>query len=326
MVKPVDFQVLNKVKNALLTMQRFEWEQGTTAQAFLEWGENDLVVQFAKSAIMRTVKDGRLGVMGKSSGSVTDPCSIGEALLFSYEYTGDEQFKTAANKLLDYILYRGCRTRDGILHHYDTTNQVWVDAYYMAPPFLAKAGHFDEAMKQIMGFRKYLFDEKKCLLSHIYDEDLNELTRNVFWGVGNGWAVAGLSRVIATTPEDRKDDKAYLIDYVTKLIDGCLAHQREDGLLHDIIDDPASFVDTNVSQMVAYAIYRGVTVGYLDKSYAARAEKARAAAYSKVDPYGFVTEVCGLPNFQTSSLAPEGQAFFILMEAAAHALKGVTNG
>ena len=42
----------------------------------------------------------------------------------------------------------------------------------------------------------------------------------------------------------------------------------------------------------------------------------REAAHGKVDEYGIVQGVCGAPNFDRSGSAPEGQAFFLLMEAA----------
>jgi len=42
----------------------------------------------------------------------------------------------------------------------------------------------------------------------------------------------------------------------------------------------------------------------------------RADAHSKVDGHGYVHGVCGSPTFNSSGRAAEGQAFFILMEAA----------
>lgn len=316
----VDFGVLNKVKSALLALQRHQWEQGCAAQAFLEWGEMDMVTQLAKSAAYRQDKDGRLGVMERNV-AVDDPASVGEALLTVAKLTGDDSLKKASDKMLFYLMKRAPKTIDGIIYHFNDKNQVWVDAFYMAPPFLAFAGEIDEAMKQVKGFRKYLYDENKKLHSHIWDDDINDFGRKDFWGVGNGWAIAGMTRVIKMLPADRKEDREYLIKYVKDNIDGCLKYQREDGLYHDVLDNTDSFVDTNVGQMVAYGIYRGVDEGYIDKSYLKYAEKTRAAAYKKVDGYGFVTDVCGIPDFLRSSIAPEGQVFFILMEAAANDLK-----
>lgn len=315
-MRKVNYETVNKVKSALLSFQRFQWEQGCTAQALLEFdGFSDQIVQLCKAALVRKSKDGRVGVMEKNE-SVDDPAAIGEALIVSAEKTGDESLKKAADKLYYYLKYRAPKTVDGIIYHFNIKNQVWVDAYYMAPPFLCKYGDIDEALKQIKGFRKYLYDENKKLLSHIWDDDLGDFARKDFWGVGNGWAVAGITRVIDMLPSDRAEDREYLISYVRDLIDGCVACQREDGLFHDVLDDPDSFVETNVGQMVAYAIYRGVARGYIDESYLKYADKAREAAYSKVDEYGFVQGVCGAPTFDYPGVAPEGQAFFILMEAA----------
>ena len=42
----------------------------------------------------------------------------------------------------------------------------------------------------------------------------------------------------------------------------------------------------------------------------------RKAAYKKVDSFGLVQGVCGAPNFNRPGTATEGQAFFLLMEAA----------
>jgi hypothetical protein len=38
--------------------------------------------------------------------------------------------------------------------------------------------------------------------------------------------------------------------------------------------------------------------------------------YRKVDSSGYVQGVFGAPNFDRAGTAPEGQAFFLLMEAA----------
>jgi rhamnogalacturonyl hydrolase YesR len=104
------------------------------------------------------------------------------------------------------------------------------------------------------------------------------------------------------------------------VIDGCLAQQRADGLFHNVVDDPTSFVETNLAQMLAYTIYRGVTTGWLEHSYLEPADQMRAAVHTKVDEYGLVQDVCGSPDFDHPGVATEGQAFFLLMEAAHHDL------
>src|SRR5664280_2578615 len=64
---------IERVKIATLGMQRYDWEQGTVAQAFLEMGEDDLVISLARGAILRQEK-GRFSVL-KGNGPINDCAS-----------------------------------------------------------------------------------------------------------------------------------------------------------------------------------------------------------------------------------------------------------
>lgn len=88
-----------------------------------------------------------------------------------------------------------------------------------------------------------------------------------------------------------------IASFVKELIDGCLKYQRQDGLFHDILDDPATFVETNTAQMLAYSIFRGVKGGWLDDSYLQSAKKMRDAAYRKIDEFGLVQGVLRCAKF-----------------------------
>ena len=306
---------LEKAKLAMLSMQRATWEQGVAMQAMLESGEEELVILMAKDAVLRQSPDGRLAMLGEEF-ALSDACSPGEAVLWAAKKTGDETLMNGFNKLLDYIMNRAPRNKDGIIYHFTNIPQIWSDINYMLPPFLAVAGKYEEAVKQIEGTFSFLWNPDKKLLSHMWDCEKNEFARKDCWGVGNGWSAAGLTRVINLLPNSMQKEKNKLINYVKNIIDGCLAHIRKDGLFHNIVDDSNSFVETNLSQMLAYTIYRGIKSGWLDKNYKIHADKMRAAAHSKVDKLGLVQGVCGSPEFDHPGTATEGQAFFIMMETA----------
>lgn len=309
-------ETIEKVKRAMLSMQRYAWEQGVAAQAMLESSETEWVILMAKDAVLRQLDDGRLAVVSSNQG-VTDPAANGEAVLFAAKKTKDSELRIGAEKMLDYLLTKAPKTKDGTLFHIAHKPQVWIDSMYMAPPFIAVAGRPDEAVKQIEGFRKLLWNSEKKLFSQIWDDDLNDFYRKDFWGVGNGWAAAGMARVIKALPQQMVREKKRLVSYVREVMDGCLAYQRPDGLFHDVVDNPKTFIETNLSQMLSYTIYRGIQGGWLDDSYRKHANRMRRAAHQKVDEYGLVQDVCGAPNFESAGTATEGQAFFLLMEAAA---------
>lgn len=307
---------IERVKTATLGMQRYDWEQGVVAQAFFEMGELDLAVSFARGAILRQEK-GRFSVL-KGNGPINDCASVGEVVLFAARHTGDPVFRKGADEMLDVIRTTGHKTTDGIIYHTQEPQKgIWSDASYMLPPFLAAAGDFQEAIRQLEGYRKYLYNATDKLYSHMWDDVKKRLNRADYWGVGNGWSAAGMTRIINHLPDSMTAEKKMLIGYTRDVIDGCLKYLRNDGAFHDVVNKPETFVEVNLSQMLCYSIFRGVAAGYLDSSYLKPGGIMRKAANDRVDKLGYVHDVCGLPNFDRSYFAPEGQAFYLLMETAA---------
>jgi len=306
---------IEKVKRAMLSLQRATWEQGVAMQALLEMGEDDLVILMSRDAVLRQSPDGRLAMLGEEF-ALSDAASPGEAVLWAARKTGDPLLMTGFNKLLDYIENKAPRTKEGIIYHFTNIPQIWSDIIYMLPPFLAAAGKYKEAVKQIDGARSCLWNDDKKLLSHMWDCEKQTFVRKDCWGVGNGWAAAGITRVIRALPEEMHEERNKLIGYVRQIIDGCCVHMRNDGLFHNIVDDPHSFVETNLAQMLAYSIYRGIRGGWIDRSYGKKAGAMREGAVAKLDSLGMVQGVCGSPDFDHPGTATEGQAFFIMMEVA----------
>jgi rhamnogalacturonyl hydrolase YesR len=218
--------------------------------------------------------------------------------------------------LLNWIRVTAPRNAEGVLYHTFHAPQMWSDGFNGAPPFLAAMGCYDEALAQIEGYKQRLWNPEKKLLAHIWDDEKRQFVDGNFWGGGNGWAAAGLARVIRSLPCERGHDREHLAAFAREIVDGCLRRQRADGLFHDVVDQPATFVETNLAQMLAFAIFEGVAGGWLPASYRTHAERMRAAAREKMDAYGYVQGVCGAPEFNRPGASTEGQAFCILMEAA----------
>ncbi|MBN1791976.1 MAG: glycoside hydrolase family 88 protein [Bacteroidales bacterium] len=304
-----------KAMLAMLSMQRMAWEQGTASQALIAVGRKDLAILFAKDALVRQTSEGRLGILGSDPG-VTDPASNGEAVLLAWKETGEEQYKKAADAQYEYLKTKAPKTQDGVLHHITYARQVWSDASFMAPPFLALMGDYEEAVKQIEGFRKYLMDPDKNLYYHIWDEEKQDYARKKLWGGGNGWTAAGIAKIINVLPPGHEELRNKLVTWGKEVINGCLTYMRSDGLFHDIIDESSSFVETNLAQMLAFAIYSGIKAGWLDQTYKEKADTMRLAARGKIDEYGIVQGACGSPSFDRSGTSTEAQAFFLMMESA----------
>ena len=313
-------EIMERVTRAALTMQRASWEQGTVAQAFLEAGETDTALLMAMEAVNRQTADGRCAQLGGDI-AATDACAIGEALICACEATGEERLTAAKERLLRWALTDAPRNAAGIVYHLLGGRELWVDSMYMLPPFLARAGHYDEALRQTEGLWNALFIPEKGLLAHRWDDEKRRFIRKDVWGVGNGWAMAGMTRVRGLLPDAYAHEKSVLARRVRTLIDRAVPFQRPDGTFHDVLDDPAAFPEVNFGQMLAYTVYRGVREEWLDEEYLEPAERCFAAALREVDRFGLVRDVCGAPAFDRPGVAPEGQAFFMLMHTARERLQ-----
>ena len=310
------------VRNAMLAVQRYPWEQGVCAQALLEMGDITTAIAMAHNAVVHQKEDGRLAVINENI-AVTDPASNGEVVWQAYERTGDVTYKDAAIKMLKYLMEKAPRTDKNVICHNEVSfhegyskDQIWSDATYMAPPFLALMGETEEALFQIEGYLDYLKDKETGVLFHIYDAGKKCFVRKKLWATGNGWSLLGMARVIETAKSQGKDNIAdKLITYATELLDSLLKYQLPDGRFHDILDEEDSFVEGTAAMMMAAFIYRAVAGGWLSSDYLAKADLVRETMEQYVNSYGVIYEVCGCPDFVEVGTSAESMASYLMMHA-----------
>ena len=176
--------VITRVALALLAMQRHSWEQGLAARAFLELGDMVLFELMIRAAVMRQHSDGRLGLMGCLTESL-DPAGNGVPVHRAARLLNDGTLREASRRMQSYLLHKAPRAEDGTLYHMNDQPEIWVDSLYTAPPFLALSGHAAEALRQIAGTRKRLWNSEAKLYYPIWDEEKGAIKRAEFWGIGN---------------------------------------------------------------------------------------------------------------------------------------------
>jgi len=318
-VPACDDHIVEKVKTAMLCMQRYSWEHGTAMQGMLEIGDTGHLIIIAREAVQRKTPDGRLSMVG-SDMNIADPGVNGPGVLAAYNITGDAKYKTAAEELYEYLNLPSSKNVAGIIYHNNKSKVIFSDNMFMVAPFMALMKDYDEAMHQIEGIRNLLWNEEKNLFHHIRIQETMEFKDKSFWGGGNGWCAAGMAQVIDMLPGERETDRQKLIRYCTDLLDGCIANQLPGGLLYDKITEP-NFEETTLPAMLAYTIYTGIRSGWLDASYMLPADKMRTAIYANVDEFGLMQNASKAPRFNSPGTSTEGQAFFLMMEGAFRKLK-----
>ncbi|WP_322923907.1 glycoside hydrolase family 88/105 protein [Paenibacillus campi] len=234
-----------------------------------------------------------------------DNCgSFGSAMLEAYEECHEPTFLTIADRIADFMLNRLERQPDGAFYRTCAgeyaANTMWADDLYMSTPFLVRYARIrnhpaalDEAARQFLLFRNYLFIPEYQIMSHVYDFKYGQATQ-IPWGRGNGWTLFSLSEVLEALPQQHEQRPA-LIAFFNELCAGYAALQSDSGLWHQVLNEPGTYEEASCTAMFAYGFARGVRMGWLTQPdrYAAAARKAwNALTRLAIDRQGNVHGVC----------------------------------
>jgi rhamnogalacturonyl hydrolase YesR len=139
------------------------------------------------------------------------------------------------------------------------------------------------------------------IMSHVYDFKYGAPTR-VPWGRGNGWVIFSLTELLEVLP---KEHELYpeLLAFFNELCEGYAALQEENGLWHQVLNDPESYLEASCTAMFAYAFARGVRFGWLDDAgkFAEAAFRAwEGLTRYALDRHGNVHGVCSGSRYSFS--------------------------
>lgn len=189
----------------------------------------------------------------------------------------------------------------------------YVDTLYVGPPTLAMLGkatgerkYFDYMNKVYWEVTDHLFDREYGLYyrDDRYFDAKTENGRKVFWSRGNGWAFAGIPRILPYLPRDSEFRDKY-IELFRTMAASLAACQGEDGLWRSNLADADQFPNPESSgtAFFCYGFARGVNEGILDKeTYLPVVARAWHGLKRQLHPdgkLGFVQRVAGAPGGAT---------------------------
>lgn len=137
---------------------------------------------------------------------------------------------------------------------------IFIDVAFAVTPFLLFAGLafeedrcFEEAFQQTRKMVE-VFRDPGCGLLH-QSRGFRGAGRlsDDHWSRGNGWGLLALAELANYLPNDdprRPEAERLFVD----LLNACLAVQDEDGLWHQELTDPTSYVETSGSGLILYAL------------------------------------------------------------------------
>ncbi|OBZ76113.1 Unsaturated rhamnogalacturonyl hydrolase YesR [Grifola frondosa] len=347
-----NIETVIKVRANLLQIATHSWEIGTALESLteLEWLSlsvfsntfpppthlgllnNATDVRSIATQIVQAKPADSLPFLD-GDGAVGDPASVGVAVLLA-NWTRpdllDTSISQAAAGQLQYLLQDAPRTPDGAISQRVDQVQLWADFVYMAPPFIAyygalQGGDYGSNLLQVAYdqcrlYRQYLRDDGG-LWRHI---TLGTGQDSSHWGTGNGWAAAGMLRVLETirlsqSPFQFVEQQANLTSWIQEIVSAAWSFQKPNGTLYNYIDDDTSFADSSSTALLASVTFR-IAALTGDFTYIPAANRALSVIESSVNADGWLLNTVDPETFNTpsqpGSYSPEGQAFVLLLQAA----------
>ena len=229
-----------------------------------------------------------------------DDCgAIGAALIKAYAQKKDARYRAIIDVVADYISHKQTRLADGTLAR--TRPQpvsLWIDDAYMSIPFLAQMGkltgeraYFDDAARQVIQMSQRLQDPRTGLYDHAWFENTGPYDPKFFWGRGDGWGVMAAAELLSVLPENHPD-RERVLDIFRRGVRGVAEAQSGNGMWHQLLDKPDSYLETSASAMFTFAIARGVNRGWLTPVYAPVAQAGWQALAKRVRDDGRIEGIC----------------------------------
>lgn len=228
-----------------------------------------------------------------------DDCgAMAASLLDIYALAPRADYLEYIRKADDHILNRQSRLEDGTFCRPTPRKDcLWADDLYMSVPYLARMGkhtgdgrYFDEAVRQVRNFHRYLWNDRKQLYHHGYWSDEQDVSV-AHWGRCNGWIVMAKVELLKFLPEN-DPRRAEIVALLLQQIKGAASYQAENGLWHQVLDRCDSYLETSVTAMYVYAIAYAVNHGWIPAGYMKIAQQGWDGLAGKINAKGELEDTC----------------------------------
>jgi rhamnogalacturonyl hydrolase YesR len=248
---------------------------------------------------------GRGGRGGLNFGGMANPRSLDEsgsmcaALLKARAAGAGPDMLNQINIYINWISTGQQRLSDGTLARSRPHNEsLWLDDLYMSVPALAQMGkmtgdkkYYDDACKQILQFGQRMFVPEVGLWAHGWTARAEEHPA-FHWGRANGWAAMAMTELLEVLPADHPQ-RAEVMKLYKAHMKGLAKCQAGEGLWHQLLDRPDTYLETSCTAMFVYSMARGVNRGWLDPfTYGPVALLGWNALSTKVNSEGGVEGTC----------------------------------
>lgn len=232
-------------------------------------------------------------------GALDDAGSMCAAMIKTMNAGGNNNLRQFADNYIEWISEKQQRLSDGTLsRNRPLANALWLDDLYMSIPALAQMGkltgnikYYDDACRQLIQFSERMFNSHKNLYMHGWILDMNPHPE-YYWARCNGWALLAMSELLDVLP-DNHPQRQKILEQFKKHLGGIASFQSGNGLWHQLLDRPDSYLETSATAIFTYCAAHGINKGYLDaQAYGPMAVLGWNAVTTRVNNKGEVEGTC----------------------------------
>lgn len=286
---------------------RINWPTGLLAKGLMDYymknknsEEARIIIGHLKKYYDRWIRQG-------CKISCLDDAFSGMALIDLHQVTGEEKYKAAAQKILNF-LYQHETDRTGSLFYRPRQNNgyIFADGIGMVCPFLCKYGRtygeigaINLAVTQMVNFLEYGMDPKTGLPYHGYVYEDGIKYGIIGWGRAVGWLMVGMAESLAYLDESNNGYDIIKQGY-RRMVDKVEAYQLENGLYCWQLETKEGPTDTSATGMILYAIALSLETKILigiHKSRMLRGREALLKAVEKGKVPGALAECKGFSEY-----------------------------
>jgi rhamnogalacturonyl hydrolase YesR len=233
------------------------------------------------------------------TGSLDDSGSMCAALVKARRAGIGPDLEAVISHWSDYIAHEQFRIADGTLaRQRPQPESLWADDLYMSVPALAQLGAltgdgawFDDAVRQVLQYHRYLWDPRAGLYAH--GRHMNQpLNPEFYWARANGWAMLASVELLDVLPPDHPG-REKVLEALRAHIRSVAKLQSGSGLWHQMLDKADSYLETSASAIFVYSIARAIDRGWISPvSYGSVAQAGWIGVTTRVNARGQVEGTC----------------------------------
>jgi unsaturated rhamnogalacturonyl hydrolase len=238
-----------------------------------------------------------------------DRINSGKFLFRIYEQTKERKYSKALDLLRSQLDTHPRNDDGGFWHKKIYPNQMWLDGIYMASPFYAeyayrhnRVGDYADILNQFITVARHTYDPATGLYRHACDVSKKEHWADPVtgqskhsWGRAMGWYAMAIVDALDFVPKHEvgRDSVVTIFNNVAAQIKRL--QDKKTGLWYQVLDksgEEGNYLESSCSSMFVYALYKGVRLGLIDKSYLEVANKGYKGIlknFIEVDADGLVT-------------------------------------